>query len=307
MVHVAVVALMLAALPASAPERAGPARSGPPSFAVLPFDLPEPFRDRRDALVTLVAARLERGGGRVITRADVAAMLGFEQEKARLDGGCGDRCAEELTGALGVRYVVNGQVAPLGGEWIVALALYDKGTVRRHAERVGSDGDFAAAFERGADSLAAMVRIDEAASRGTPLDASERGQVSLTAGGSSLLGKLKFEYGYPLLPELWAVAQGSLFVSNGGTLSAVPAGVGLKYVFAPDHRVRPYVGAVVGVAVANGEASFHLMGTAGLWIVVWRRAGLLIETSADSASVEQSPEGHTIFSGTATAGFTYAW
>jgi len=298
-------ALLLCALPAAAAERSG--ANGAPTFAVLPFELPEQFRDRRDALVTMVAARLERAGARVITRGDVAAMLGFEQEKARLDGGCGDRCAEELTGALGVQYVVHGQVAPLGTEWLVSLALYEKGTARRQAERVASPDDFAGAFERAADGLATIVRVDEAVRSGKPIAEPERGQLSLTAGGSALLGKLKLEYGYPLTTEWWAVAQGSLFVSGGGTLSAVPAGVGLKWMIGPEHRVRPFLGAIVGVAVADRKASFHLVGTGGLWIVVWQRLGLIVEASADSASVAQSAEGHTVFSGTATAGFAYTW
>jgi TolB-like protein len=301
----AVAALLLAALPAAASARpAGSPAEGPPSFAVLPFELPEPFRDRRDALVTLVAARLEKAGGRVITRADLSAMLGFEQERARLEGGCGDRCAEELSGALGVRYVVNGQVASLGEEWLVALALYDKGTVRRHAERVSSPDQFAAAFERGADTLAALVRIDE--SHAGPPEAAEQGQVSVTAGGSPDIAKLKLEYGYPLLPELWAVAQGSVFLS-WGEVSAVPAGFGIKYVFGPEHRVRPFAGVLVGVAVADRRASFHLIATGGVWFVLWKRAGFVIEASADSSTVQQSPEGHTIFSGTSTAGFSYTW
>jgi hypothetical protein len=149
------------------------------------------------------------------------------------------RCAEELTGALGVRYVVNGQV-------------------------------------------------------------------SLTAGGSPDIAKLKLEYGYPLLPEVWVVAQGSAFVSRG-QLSAVPAGFGLKYVFGPEHRIRPFAGVLVGIALADREASFHLIGTGGIWFVLWKRAGFVIEASADSSTVQQSPEGHTIFSGTSTVGFSYTW
>ena len=302
----AAVAALLTALPHAVIAAPPAPAAGPPSFAVLPFELPEPYRDRRDALVTMVAARLERGGGRVITRADLAAMLGFEQERARLEGGCGDRCAEELTGSLGVRYVVNGQVAPLGGEWLVALALYDKGTVRRHAERVASPEEFAAAFERGADTLGDLVLLDDASRAGVRPVVREHGQVSLTAGGSSEIAKAKLEYGYPVLPELWAVAQGSVFAS-WGEVSAVPAGLGFKYIFGPEHRIRPFAGILVGVSVVDGEAAFHFIGTGGVWLVAWRRLGLVVEASADSSTVQQSPEGHTIFSGTASAGVVYSW
>jgi outer membrane protein W len=130
--------------------------------------------------------------------------------------------------------------------------------------------------------------------------------VSLTAGGGTDIAKLKLEYGYPVLPELWAVAQGSLFVSLG-QVSAVPAGFGVKYVFGPDHRIRPFAGVLVGVALAEGRAAFHLIATGGVWFVVWRGAGFIVEASADSSTVQRSPEGHTVFAGTATAGFSYAW
>jgi hypothetical protein len=306
MVRAAIAALSLALLaaPAAAAEKGEP--NGRPSFAVLPLELPEPLRDRRDAFVTIVAARLERAGGRVITRSDLSAMLGFEQERAKLAGGCGEGCAAELSGALGVRYVVNGQVASLGDEWLVALALYDRGTVRRHAERVKGPEEFAAALERGADALAALVSEDLAPAAAAPGPAPARGEVSVAAGGSPQIAKLKLEYGYPLLPELWLVVQGSLFLS-WGEVSAVPAGAGVKWVFGPEHRVRPYVSLLAGVAVADRSASFHAIGTAGLEVLVWRRLGLLLEASADSSSVQRSPEGHTVFSATANAGLSYTW
>lgn len=66
----------------------------------------------------------------VVGKSDIAAMLGFEQQKAML--GCAEEtsCLAEIGGALGVAYIVSGNIGQLGAGFIVNMKLLEAGKSR---------------------------------------------------------------------------------------------------------------------------------------------------------------------------------
>jgi len=87
----------------------------------------------------------------VISRADVASMLGFQLQKKML--GCAEdaACMAEIGGALGSDYVLTGQVAPFGTRYRFALALQDV----KKAKVVSRQGSFC---DRTEDALVAAAQ-----------------------------------------------------------------------------------------------------------------------------------------------------
>jgi hypothetical protein len=61
----------------------------------------------------------------VISKADITSMIGFEKQKQLL--GCTDNtsCLSEIGGALGVTFMVSGQVGKIGTRYHITLSLVD--------------------------------------------------------------------------------------------------------------------------------------------------------------------------------------
>lgn len=75
-------------------------------------------------LSELAASEAASRGLEVISRADLASLVGFEEQKLFL--GCDDgSCLSELGGALGVDFVLSSQVSEVGGVYLVSLSLLD--------------------------------------------------------------------------------------------------------------------------------------------------------------------------------------
>ncbi len=81
--------------------------------------------DQARNLTQVVVQELRRSEGlSLISRDEIAAMLSFKEDKARL--GCDDdACLSELGGALGVDFLVAGSVGQLGETRLVHLKLID--------------------------------------------------------------------------------------------------------------------------------------------------------------------------------------
>ena len=79
-------------------------------------------------LVSILAAEVSALGFRVISSADINAMLSLEKQKDLV--GCQDNtsCLSEIGGALGVNDLISGQVGRLGDTFTLTLTLVD--TVR---------------------------------------------------------------------------------------------------------------------------------------------------------------------------------
>ncbi|MGB8930589.1 MAG: hypothetical protein WCC48_04970 [Anaeromyxobacteraceae bacterium] len=107
-------------------------------------------------LTEIVVSEVARYGMDVVSKADIAAIVGFEKEKAIL--GCSEdsSCLAEVGGALGVDFMLTGQVGQIGSRYRFSLILVDvkKGKV------AGRAADFC---DKNEDALAnaAVARVRE--------------------------------------------------------------------------------------------------------------------------------------------------
>lgn len=102
-------------------------------------------------LTAIVVDDAARAGFEVISQADVSAMIGFEKQKQML--GCSDdsSCLAEIGGALGVDFVLSGQVGQIGTRYHLSFQLLDA----RKAKVVSRAARFS---ERDEDALAAAAQ-----------------------------------------------------------------------------------------------------------------------------------------------------
>ncbi|MGC4115982.1 MAG: hypothetical protein QM765_15620 [Myxococcales bacterium] len=95
----------------------------------------------------MLAVETAKLGLPVTAGADLAALLGFEKQRQLM--GCSDTsCMAELAGSLGVPFLINSEVANVGGVWLVSMSLLDasKGqAIRRSSEQAGSEREVVAA------------------------------------------------------------------------------------------------------------------------------------------------------------------
>ncbi len=127
-------------------------------------------------LTAIVVDGTSRAGFDVISQADVSAMIGFEKQKQML--GCRDdsSCLAEIGGALGVDYVLSGQVGQIGSRLHLSFQLLESRkakVVARAARFSGRDEDALAA-----SAEATVVDVLAAARSG-------RVQTAQTGGGGS--------------------------------------------------------------------------------------------------------------------------
>lgn len=132
-------------------------------------------------LTAIVVDDASRAGFDVISQADVAAMIGFEKQKQML--GCSDdsSCLAEIGGALGVEYVLSGQVGQIGSRLHLSFQLLDA----RKAKVVARAARFS---ERDEDMLAASAQAVVAellSGRGAAVQAQATRQAETAGAGRS--------------------------------------------------------------------------------------------------------------------------
>ncbi len=119
--------VLVASTLAASPQ--GPAHVGPAEARAL------------GELVTVSVARHKVFD--VVSSADLRRVVELEADKATL--GCTEAgsCLAELAGAMGARYVVFGQIAPLGSQLALTLNLFDsaKGSSSGRVVLLGADVD----------------------------------------------------------------------------------------------------------------------------------------------------------------------
>jgi len=101
------------------------------SIAVMEFASKGGISEKQmDALGDLLANEIrELGKYRVIGKSDIRAAIDFETQKTLL--GCSDEaCIAELGGALGVRYVVVGNISMFGDLYLLNLKILDVEKIR---------------------------------------------------------------------------------------------------------------------------------------------------------------------------------
>lgn len=134
-------------------------------------------QEKADVLADVLAAEISQMGNvRVVSKNDITAMLNLEKKK-RLAGCDTNECLADISGALGVRWMVAGNIALFGSTYIVNVKLVDVRNalvVCRVTRRVkGDEGDVldeipgiaAELFEKGADSLQLIRTVTVASKR----------------------------------------------------------------------------------------------------------------------------------------------
>jgi hypothetical protein len=81
-------------------------------------------------LANLLTSHLDSiGKYQIMTRADIASLLGLEEQRQLV--GCDETsCFAEIGGALGAQYMVAGQVGRLGGRLVLTLKLLETRVAR---------------------------------------------------------------------------------------------------------------------------------------------------------------------------------
>ena len=117
-------------------------------------------------LTDIVVSEVARYGLEVVSKADIAAIVGFEKEKTLL--GCSDdsNCLAEIGGALGVDYMLTGQVGQIGSRYRISLLVVATKRARVLARAAlfsdHDEDDLARAAEKTVAQLIAAIRAQEA-------------------------------------------------------------------------------------------------------------------------------------------------
>lgn len=139
----------LVAFLAALPLAASPA--GRPKIAVLDVRAVQGVAPGTAAILTAIVVDGAAKAFDVISQADVAALIGFEKQKQMM--GCAEDsgCLAEIGGALGVDYVLSGQVGQIGSRYHLSLQILDS----RKAKVVSRSARFSEAAD---DALAAAAQ-----------------------------------------------------------------------------------------------------------------------------------------------------
>jgi TolB-like protein len=122
--------------PAEAPAAAKPDKDplALPTVAVLSLEANKPAEESAPGIASLIASRLaESPKLKVLTQADVQTMLSTERQRQLLgSASCSTKgpCLEELSNAIGARYVVTGRLDRFGDKYLLTVSLLDTFTGR---------------------------------------------------------------------------------------------------------------------------------------------------------------------------------
>ncbi len=178
------IAALLGGATAAAAEAARPDKI---PIAVMEFSSKGGVEQAQmDALGDMLATELRgRGRYRVIGKHDISTMLRLEEQKSML--GCDELgCISEIGGALGVRWVVVGNISRFGALYLLNLKLMDVERVevaRSVAHKVGG-GQAALLDELGAAAAELLAGSELAAAAATAGAADRPADDSGDAGGS---------------------------------------------------------------------------------------------------------------------------
>lgn len=82
-------------------------------------------QDKADVLADVLAEKITRMGDvKVVTKWDITSMLNLEKQK-RLVGCTTTECVNEIGGALGIEWMVSGNVSLFGETYLLNLKLFD--------------------------------------------------------------------------------------------------------------------------------------------------------------------------------------
>lgn len=270
---VRVIAAVLASLVVAAPAVAEPRQR----VAVLKFRAVGTTPEQAEVVTNAVVSALSRQRAlEVMSQADVASMLSFEQQKQLL--GCSDAgCLVELGGAMGASRLVSGSVERLGATYIINAQLHDVArtiVVQRASERVRSEDDLLEAADRVANTLspapATVVAPSPPATPAPPVSSVPAPEPHPVAAGDdkpSAQGPVPSRWG--------AVAWTPELVVRGG--SAVLLGVDVKHSSSFSAAARlgrltsgeAYASRFSGVSPLLGESLEGALALEARWAWTW--------------------------------------
>ncbi len=110
-------------------------------------------------LSDIVVSEVARQGFDVISQSDISSMVGFEKQKKLL--GCEETgCLAEIGGALGVDYLVTGQVGQIGTRYRISLLVVDSRKARVAARAANFCDQNEDALARAAEATVAQLVKD---------------------------------------------------------------------------------------------------------------------------------------------------
>jgi TolB-like protein len=307
-----------ATAPAQAPAAVKPDKDaqGLPTVAVLSLEANKPAEESAPGIASLLASRLaESPKLKVLTQADVQTMLSTERQRQLLGSdSCSTKgpCLEELSNAIGARYVVTGRLDRFGDKYLLTVSLLDTFTGRslaRPRAEASSSEDLLLVTNAVGDQLMAELAPEGKTRSGQPL----LGSAKESPGGGMVLGLRinnsfissiqalnpggDIELGYAFHPEWVGFVQvGITFIRDGeGTDSSgvrvLPSVLGARHYYRLEHSLRPYWGLGLGVQLAFGQFGIFrntgplptVMGFFGAEYIIADRVGLQLELGTNLA------------------------
>ncbi len=314
------IALLFASLAARAAE--------PPAIAVTEFQADPQDRDKAKGLSGVVAARLATYRARVVGLDEIGAAFDFEKQKQL--AGCNEgSCLAEISGSLGVRYLVHGRLDRFGKSALLNAFVFDSRTARgvfRWSQRVDDEAQLVAEADKFAVQAAAALALEA-----PPVTAS--GAIAAVAAGSdallpdfhlnlklgntipSLHGatlntfnvRFDLECDYYFSPRWQVFAEAAVVIGSASDATGTQAGsksfslfepyAGAKYTFRALESLRPYTSLGLGLSLLNqifqktSTTGLTAQGVLGLAWVPTRHIGLNLEASINLAGVSSDGSG----------------
>jgi len=282
------------ALPAAAPApAAAPTVPAPASaeatlaavekitVAILSLDGNKAAQDDAPGVASILASTLaESSRIKVITEAEIAALIGVERQRSLMAGGeCAtDSCMTELAGALGSRYLVAGRLDRYGDRYILTTSLFDSRSASSLAKPRAEAEQ--AKLPEAAASIGEQIRAALGDKVGGPNEAG-RFSLSFKVGSGFIASLASFapsgdlELGYRFADEWAALVQVGFkptFVSGGTSgVNLLPGMVGVKKLHFIQNKFQPYWGLGLGIQLALGR--FGIFEETGPLPSLWALGG----------------------------------
>jgi TolB-like protein len=207
--------LLLAAVPV-APRAAGRVK-----IAVMDVRNVQGVAEGTATILTdIVVSDVARAGHDVISKGDIAAMIGFEKQKQVL--GCAEEtsCLAEIGGALGVDFMLTGQVGQIGSQYRISLLLVDSRKARvaaRAAEFCEKNED---ALVQAAQRTVSQILAAAAPARPPPAPEAQAGKEAAPASATEPAPARRARVDHT---KAWIAFGASGALALGGTLLGASA------------------------------------------------------------------------------------
>jgi TolB-like protein len=286
------------------------------TVAILSLEANKAAQDSAPAIASLIASRLaESSKLKVLTQRDIETMLSTERQRQLLgSGSCASQgsCLEELSNAVGARYVVTGRLDQFGGKYLLTVSLLDTYSGRSLA-RPRAEAESSEDLLRIAEAVGEQLLVELAPEGKTAAAKPLLGSARETPGGGLVLGLRinnsfisnlealnpggDLEVGYAFHPEWVGFLQvGFSFVRSTeegqkGSLRVLPSVLGARHYYRLEHSLRPYWGLGLGVQLNFGQFGIFkstgalptVMGFFGAEYLIAGKVGLQLEAGTNLA------------------------